>query len=53
MIYNNESNELFILIKNIGYKIESKYNKLKEENLKLKEENLKLKEENLKLKNKI
>jgi hypothetical protein len=46
---NNETNEILILIQNIGYSIEYECNKLKEENIKLKEELIKIKEEKQKL----
>lgn len=48
-LLNNETNEILILIQNIGYSIEYEYNKLKEENIKLKEELNKIKEEKRKL----
>ena len=53
MLYDNETNELLILITNIGNKFEFEYTKLKEENEKLRKELHKIKEEQQKIINEL
>lgn len=53
MLYENETNDLLILIQNIGNKFEFEYTKLKEENIKLKQELKKIKDEEKKIINQL